>query len=476
MERTDFTGKEKSVAVLPLANLSGDKANEYFSDGMTDEIINQLSKITGLRIISRGSVIRYKGSKEDIQQIAGELHVAALLKGGINRSGNKLKINIRLIDVNTGKPIWEEDYDREISDIFSIQTELAQLIADKLNAALTPVEKNKIAERPTQNLEAFDQYLKGRNAWNTGGDSALRKGIDFFNQAIRLDPLYSRAYSGLADCYSALGYLSYELPSHAFLKAEAAAVKALQLDSTLADPHTSLGYIKFYYYWDWVGAEQEFLKAIHLNPAYVLAYDSYGYFLTAMERFPEGRSVLEKAWQLDPLSPKINTDLGFNLYYSHKYDQAITALYHALELNPKFLLAHLWLSRVYLQKKIYREAIEQNLITLKGKYKWAITMGANGYIYAVSGNHEEAKKILSQMYALSDSQYITPYGLGIVYAGMNDTENAFKCLNKAYTDRSNWLVWFKQDPRWASIKNDKRYIDLVKKIGLPDNALPLNKQ
>ncbi len=471
-----FTGKDRSIAVLPFRNSAGDTSKEYFNDGMTDEIINQLSKVSRLKVIARSSVLRYKGKNNVIQNVADELHVSAILEGIIRKSGNRINIHVKLTDVNTRRLIWEEDYDREMSEIFSVQNELANLVADKLNTELSKVEKGNITERPTQNLEAYDQYLQGRYYWNKGNEPSFRKAIGFFNQAIKLDTNYARAYSGLADCYSALGYGSYELPANAFLKAESAAVKALRLDSGLADPHTSLGYIKFYYYWDWAGAEQEFRRAIQLNPTYVLAYDAYCYYLTAMERLPEARATIERAVQLDPLSSKINTDLGFFYYYSGNYDQAITALTTSLGLNPKNVLAHIWLARCYQVKKMYQEAIDENKQALGINKNWPVAFAAIGYVYGISGKLEQSKKTLDTMQALTGSMYVTPYGLALVYAARNDMENTFNCLNKAFTDRSNWLVWLKLDPRWAIISRDPRYAAMIAKVGLRKTPGQFNKE
>jgi adenylate cyclase len=474
-KKAGFTGKDRSVAVLPFLNQSGDTSKEYFNDGMTDEIISQLSKISRLKVIARSSVMGYKFKQTDIQKVAEDLHVSAVLQGIIAKSGGRVNIHTWLTDINTGRVIWEEDYNREMNDIFSIQDEVAHLIASKLNTELSNNENEKIALRPTQNLEAYDQFLQGRYYWNKGTESSFRKAIDFFNQAIKLDSGYSKAYSGLADCYSALGYGSYDMPADAFLKAEASALKALQLDSSLADPHTSLGYIKFYYYWDWAGAEKEFLKAIQLNPAYVLAYDSYCYYLTAMERFPEARAAIEKAVQLDPLSSKIITDMGFYLYYIGNYDQAIVSLKNSVELNPKNGLTHIWLARCYQEKKMYREAIEENKITMGINKNWPVAFAAIGYVYGITGQTENSKKILDTMNMLSGKRYVTPYGLALVYAASKDIENTFKNLDKAYTDRANWLVWLKLDPRWKIVSGDRRYDALVRKIGLPGYPRELSK-
>jgi TolB-like protein/Tfp pilus assembly protein PilF len=471
-----FTGKDKTVAILPFVNLGADSSEEYLNDGLTEEIINQLSKINGLRVAPRSSVMKYKGHEKNAREIADTLHVAAVLTGGIRKSGNKLIIRTNLMDVGSGRTIWNESFERDINDIFSIQTEVAQLIADKLNLEISNDEINNIHRRSTQNLEAYDKYLQGLYFWNKGSGVAFRKGITYFNLAIQLDSGYAKAYSGLANCYSALGYGSYEKAADAFLKAEQAANKALQLDSTLADPHTSLGYIKLYYYWDWTAAQQEFLTAIRLNPGYVIVYESYCYCLTAMEKFPEAREVIEKAVQLDPLSAKLNTDLGFNLYYLHQYDKAITVLKTSLALDPNYLLAHLWLARTYQEKKMFREALEEYNRTLKIYKNWPVALGAIGYVYGITGKKQEAEKMLDSLNRLSSSIYISPYVLALVYTSVNDKENAFRCLNQAYDDRANWMVWLKLDPRWRLLYDDKRYAALVEKMGLPKFTGKFSKQ
>ncbi len=343
---------------------------------------------------------------------------------------------------------------------------MAASVAEKLNATLTDEEKKKLVVRPTQNLEAFNVYMEGRYYYGFRKDSTLRLAINYFNQAIKLDPGFSKAYSGLADSYSALGYISYELPSNAFLKAEAAALKALELDSTLADPHNSLGYIRFYYYWDWGPAEREFRKASELNPRYALAYDAYAYLLTARERFPEAKMAIDKALQLDPLSPQINTDKGFTLFYTHDYDQAIGVLKTALGIEPKNPLAHIWLGRSYQEKKMYEEAIAEYEKTLILIPEWPVALAAIGYVYGITGRQEQARKIIDRLKAVAAARYVTPYGVALVYASMNDMDKTFEYLGKAFEERSNWMVWLKQDPRWELIKNDPRYQELVSKVGL----------
>jgi TolB-like protein len=470
-----LAGKEKSIAVLPFVSLNEEKADEYYSDGVTENLITQLTDIENLRVVSRLTVLSYKGSKKDLQQIGQELHVAALLEGGVKRSGNHLTINARLVDVNSGKILWTDVYDKDITEIFSIQNEMVQAVARQMRAGISAGEKNAISKRPTQNLEAYNQYQQGRYFYYKRSDSTLRVAIGYFNKAIELDPQYAMAYSGLADCYSALGYISYAPPSQVIPKAEAAAVRAMELDSTISEPHTSLGYIKFYYYWDWAGAEKEFLKAIELDPRYPSAYDTYCYYLTAMERFPEARVAMDKAVQLDPLSAQISTDKGFCLYYARDYEQAYQSLKTTVALYPGYPIAHVWLARVYLEKNMFKESISEYEKTLTIIKNWSVALAGIGYNYGISGQKEEAMKMLSRL-TDSSGRYATPYGIALVYASLNDHDKAFEWLGKAYEERSNWLVWLKQDPRWKPIRNDPRYTELVLKIGLPKSGLPYTPQ
>ena len=458
---------EKTIAVLPFANETGDSANAYFCDGITDAITAELNRISDLQVSSRTTATyAFKQQGKNIRKAGAELHVGSILLGRVQQSGNRLNMDVKLVDLYSGKTIWSNVYDRDIKELFSVQSEMAASVAEQLNATLTDEEKKNLSKRPTQSLEAYDQYMQGRNYYGFWKDSTLRLAINYFNQAIKLDPLFSKAYSGLADSYSALGYISYELPSNAFLNAEAAALKALELDSTLAEPHTSLGYIRFYYYWDWEGAELEFRKALQMNPRYGLAYDAYGYYLTARERFPEAKMAMDKAVQLDPLSPQINTDNGFTLFYMHDYDQAIQVLKNALVLEPKSALAHVWLGRAYQEKKMYTEAVAEYEKTLNGIKDWPVALAAIGYVYGITGQRGDAEKILTRLKELEATRYVTPYGIALVCASLNDMDKTFEYLGKAFEERSNMLVWLKQDPRWGLIKNDPRYQILVAKVGL----------
>ena len=467
--KNKFSGKEKSIAVLPFVNMSGNKDNEYFSDGITEEITTQLAKIGDLKVISRTTAMLYKNSKKTVKEIAHELGVSSILEGSVQRSGDATRITAQLIDGNTGEHIWADHYDhKNLNDMFAMQSEVAQRITQQLDARLSPEEKKKIEKKPTTNLEAYNLYLKGRYFWNKRGDTALKKGIVYFDSAIAIDPLYAKAYSGKADCFMALGYGSYDAPINTFPKAQAAAMKAVELDPSLADPHASLGYYKLYYTWDFPGAEEEFKKAISLDPSYENAYEWYGIYLTAMGRAEEARKQIEKAKQIDPLSAAISTDMGFNLVIAKNYDEAIQSLKSTLELYPRFPIAHLWLARAYQAKKMYKEALEENLRAQVVTKDWVPTVAAIGNIYGSLGENAEAEKILNRLNEMiAQKKYVTPYGIALVYTGMGNKDKAFEYLEKAYNDRAHWLIWLNLDRRWDPLRSDKRFTELVGKVGLP---------
>jgi len=465
--KNKFTGQDKSVVVIPFLNMSGNKTNEYLSDGIAEDITTQLSKIPTLKVIS-GLSIFPKNSKKSLKQIANETGVSSLLEGSIQIIGDEIRITARLIDAGTQELIWSNKYDnKNKNDILAIQSEVALQIAEELDASLSKDEKNNIQKTPTNNPEAYDLCLKGRAFWNQRNEAALRKGIVYFDSAIKLDPQYSNAFSGKADCLTALGYGSYDAPSNTFLRAQEAATRALELDPTLAEPHASLGYINFYYSWNWAGAEHEFQKAISLNPKYDVAYDWYCVYLTAMEKFEEAHKVIEKAREINPLSAIIFTDMGFSMYYGTKYDDAIRSLKSTIEFYPAFPLAHLWLGRAYQAKKMYTEALSEYQIAQTFSKDFVPTIAAMGFVYGITGKKAEAEKILIRLKELSGQKYVTPYGVALVYAAIGDKDKAFEYLEKSYLDRSHWLVWLKLDSRWESIRSDKRFTELLNKVGLP---------
>ena len=456
-----------SIAVLPLKNLSGNPADEYFADGMTDELITNLAKISALRVSSYTSVSKYKTTSKSLPQIAQELQVDGIIEGSVVRSGDQVRITAQLIYAPRDQHLWAEEYQRYLRDVLYLQREVARDVARQVRVTLTPNERQRLATAGAVDPAAYESYLRGRSFWNQRSEASLLRAVDEFNKAIEVDAGYAPAYSGLADCYTTLGYLSYLDPLDAFPRARDAATKALELDSSLAEAHTSLAYYNLYHAWNWMEAENEFKKAIELNPNYATAHDWYSYYLMAMGRFDEAWKEVNRAHELDPLSVTISTDIGFNYFYRRNYDEAINQLGATLSLSPKFPLAHLWLGRAYQQKKMYSEAIDEFNKTDAALPGWVVTIAGMGNAYGEWGHKAEAEQVLVRLNEMARAKYVTPYGIALVYAGLGDKNEAFVWLNKAIEGRSHWLVWLNRDPRWDRLRSDSRFNELKKRVALP---------
>jgi len=456
-----------SIAVLPLKNLSGNPTDDYFADGMTDELITNLAKISALRVTSYTSVSKYKASSKPLPQVARELQVDAIVEGAVLRSGDQIRITAQLIYAPRDQHLWAEEYQRYLRDVLYLQREVARDIAQQVRVTLTPNEQNRLNTAGAVDPAAYESYLRGRSYWNQRSEASLHKAIEQFNKAIEIDPRYAPAYSGTADCYTTLGYLSYLDPLDAFPRARDAATKAIELDPSLAEAHASLAYYNLYHAWNWAESEMEFKRAIELNPNYATAHEWYSYYLLAMGRMEQAWTEVNRARELDPLSVVISTDVGFNYFYRHDYDGAISQLRQTLAVSPKFPLAHLWLGRAYQQKKMYAEAIDEFNKTDEALPGWVVTLAGTGNAYGESGHQAEAKQVLIRLDQMSRGKYVTPYGVALVYAGLDDKDQAFAWLNKAYEGRNHWLVWLNRDPRWDGLRSDPRFADLKKRIGLP---------
>ena len=454
-----------SVAVLPFKNFSGDSSQEFLADGLTDALIGDLAHLQWLRVISLTSALQYKGATKPLSQIARELKVEAVVEGSVVRSGDRVRISAHLVDVASERSLWSDSFERDLSDILATQRDMSRIIAGHISSSLTPDEQSHLTSLSRVNPDAYLAYQRGRFYWNQRTEGALKLGIEQFALALEADPTYARAYSGLADCYTALGYGSYLAPKDAFPKARAAAEKALELEPRLAEPHASLGYVRLYYDWKFADAETEFRRSIELNPNYATAHHWYSVYLTAMERPTEARREIDRALELDPLSPAISTDMGFEQYYGTDYDVATKQLKSIIEMNPKFALAHLWLGRTYQERKMYAEAIDEYEQT-GGLREWVPTLAAVGNVYGLQGKTDDARRVLAHLNELSGERYVTSYGLALVYAGMGDKEQAYVQLERAFQERSHWLVWLNLDPRWESLRADRRFGELKRRIGL----------
>jgi adenylate cyclase len=456
----------RRIAVLPFANISLDAKDEIFSDGMTEELISTLSKIAGLRVIARTSVMRYKDTKKPIGEIGKELGVSAILEGSVRRAGNKIRIAIQLADPETEEQLWAEKYDRDLEDIFAVQSEIAQKVADELEVQINKNEKLNLGKKATGSREAYTLYLEGRHFLNTRTEDGLKRAIDRFEKALEKDPQYALAHTGVADSYAVLALLEFVPPKEAFPKARTAAEKALQIDNRLAEAHTSLGAVRFQYDWEWEGAEKEFKRAIQLNPSYAPAHQFYADFLKSQGRFDEALAEMGHAQALDPLSLAINTGMGHVLYLNRQYDQAIEQYRNAIKLDPEFVQARLWFGRPYLQKRMYKEAIAElnHAVSLSGGS--TISLAMLGHAYAAAGNKKEAEKISEKLTDRSRHQYVPSYWIAMLWIGFGDKDESFTWLERAFQERSSWLVWAGVEPRFDALRSDPRFTSLMAKMKL----------
>lgn len=459
-----------SLVVLPLENLSGDKEQDYFADGMTDDLIANLAKIRSLRVISRSTAMAYKGTHKPLPQIASELNADAVVEGTVMRVGNRVRITAELVQVSTDRHLWADTYESQIGDVLTLQNRVSSAIVDEIRINLTPEDKERLAKNPSVSPEAYEEYLKGRYYWNKRSGDGFAKAIQYFENATRKDPQYALAYAGLADCYGIIGATIYgSVPAaEAAPKAKAAAIRALQIDPSLAEAQTSLATAKFNYDWDWSGAAEGFKKAIQLDPTYATAYQRYSLYSIAMGRFDDSLEQIKKARDLEPLSISINASLGWRLYLAREYDRSIAQLRDTLEMDPSYEWAHLTLGQAYEQKGQYDLAIEQLQRAVELSHSSSLMISALAHAYAVSGNQVRAIKLLAQLGTLSRKQYVSPFYVATVYLGLGKNELAMNWLQKAYADRSNGLVFLKVEPELDPLRSDPRFISLLRKLNFPN--------
>ncbi|MCW3117769.1 MAG: hypothetical protein JWM28_1851 [Chitinophagaceae bacterium] len=466
-----FTGKaesglnDHSIAVLPFVDMSSSKDQEYLSDGMSEELLNLLSKIQGLRVISRTSSFSFKGKNVDVRKIGGDLGVANILEGSVRKSGNTIRITAQLIEVMNGTHLWSETYDRELQDVFAIQDEISKMIVDILKIKLTGKQINQFAGSFTNNPEAHEDYLQGRYHWNTRTEEGIKKAIGYFEDAIKKDSNYAAAYSGLADTYLTL--YDYELMSfdESTAKAKDAALRALKINNNLAEAHNSLAHINLHE-WKWKTAEDGFRKAIELDPGYVLAHHWFALCLTATGKATEAVAQMKIARELDPLSTRINADLGMAYLAAGNYDEAITQEQKTMELNPKAGGAFWIRGMAYQQKKMYSESIKDYRHALEIYPGDPNYLAALGNVYASGGNMAAANKILDTLFVVNKKEHVSPFFIALVYAGLNDKEKALEWLEKSCEEKSGSVRYLKMEPRLQNLRNEPRYIALMKKVGL----------
>jgi len=458
----------KSLVVLPLENLSGDPSQEYLADGMTDALIGDLAKIGALRVISRTSAMRYKGAKKSLPQIAGELGVDAVVEGSVQRFGDRVSIRAQLVHAGAERHLWGARYERDLGDVLSLQSEVAQTIAREIRTKITNAERTRLAYKPAVNRKALDDYLRGQYHRNKQTEEQILKAIEYFQSAISADPSYAPAHAGLAECYGVLGsgMVGALAPQEARRRAEEAAGKALEFDSGLVEAHIVMGYVKMYN-WDWAAAEQEFKRAIELNPNNAQARTYYSRYLASIGRADEALAEMDRAQELDPLSLAVSVQRGFVLEMARRYDELIDGFSRVIAQDPNHYQAHYILGRAYAAKGQLEEAVAtlEKATVLSRRAPGAL--GFLGMAYGLAGRKNEANKVLSELLNLNRRGYVTPVAVANVYIGLGARDQAFEWLEKAYQERSYYLAYLKVSPAADPLRADPRFDDLLRRIGAP---------
>ncbi len=460
----------RSLAVLPLQNLSGDPTQEYLADGMTEELIGRLANIHGLRVISRTSAMHFKNTQLSVPEIAKTLGVDAIVEGSVIREGNQVRVHAQLIRGTSDEHIWAGEYQREFGSLLALQDEVARSIAERIEVSLTPEERQTLASTHPVDPEAHEDYLKGRYYFNQRTRDAMNKSIGFFQQAIAKDPKYALAYCGLADAYALLGFRGGFPSKDALSRAKAAALKAIGLDDTLAEPHASLAFIAETHEWDWATAEREYKRALELNPGDARAHHWYAGYLMYVGRFEEGIAEAKRARDLDPLSLPVNNALAGRLLVAGRVDEALAQLRQTLEMDPHFAPAHQTLGWAYLNMGKNHEAIQefQQALQLSGTDDKDMMLDL-GFAYATVGNREEARRILAKLKKLREQGLLPSGSIGILYGALGELDEAFAWLEKAYEERDPELTYLKvPGRRFAPLRHDARFQQMVHRMGLPE--------
>ncbi len=456
----------RRIAVLPLANISPDPNDEYFADGMTEEFISAISKIGELRVISRTSVMKYRGASKTVGEIARELGVGAVLEGSVRKSGNKVRITVQLVDGRTDEHLWSQSYDRDIEDLFEIQSDIAQRVAGALEVHLLAKERQRLEKRATDSVEAYTLYLKALHYRGERTGEGLKMAIKYFEEALRKDPKFALAYAGMADCYAQMGDDGILPSAESFPKAKQLAMKALELDETIAEAHATLGAVLEGYYWDLSGAEREFERAVSRNPNYGKICHCYGVHLACMGRLDEAVVEIKRAQEANPLALDVN-DCAANIFnWANQYDRALETCQTMLRIDEKFFPAYQDMGEVYLQKSMFKDALDalEKAVTISKGDSTAKAM--LGYGYALSGEEEKGREILAELKVGSKQTYVSPVAIALVYCGLGEKNQAIQWLERAYEERSGGLLSMKVSPVWLGIRSEPEFIQLMNKIGL----------
>ena len=454
------------LVVLPFENLSGDATQEYFNDGLTEELITQLSRLSPeqLGVIARTSAMRYKQANKSIREIGRELSVTHVLEGSVRREHERVRIAVQLIRVSDETHVWAETYERNLGDILKLQSEVSQTVAREIRVKLTPLEKRRLAAAREVLPAAYEAYLKGRHLWNKRTEADMRKSIIYYEDAIRQNPNYAVAYAGIADSYVMLACRGMVPAKETFRKAKAAARKALDLDSDLGDAHGSLAHVRLHD-WDWVGLERDFQRAIELNPADAIVYYWYGEFLMSLGRPDEAIAVTEKAYQTDPLSAVIGASLGMILYLARRYERAIGVLRHVQEISPEHFLPHMRMGLVRIQQGKHEDALQELETAVHLAGHSTETLAGLAMACAAAGKVDKAYTITNELEASQGKRYVLPYNFAKIYAALNNVEKTFEWLEKAYDDGSPDLIELNSEPIFDPIRGDPRFSDLMARIG-----------
>jgi serine/threonine-protein kinase len=456
----------RAIAVLPFVNASADPENDYFSDGMTDELITALTKVEGLQVASRTSVFALKGVREDVRSLGARLNVSVVLEGSVRRAGNRLRISVQLTEVTNGRALWSERYDRELADVFAIQDEIARTIVATLRTTFLGELGDPTPVRYTGNVKAYQLYLKGRYWWNRRTQAAIVEGIKYFEEAIAEDAGYALAYTGLADSYALQVDYRGAPVVEGMERAKGFARKALELDESLAEAHTSLGWVTFIYDWDWSAADRELRRAVELNPRYSVARQWRSWLLIALGDTEASMAEGRRAAELDPASVSIRRSLGWLHYYAREYDAALEQLRRALAMNPTAEENHRLLGMAYMQKSMYDEAAAAFREAIASSESPALATAGLGQAAALRGRTREARTILDELYAAGREHYISPVAYVMLHASLGDVDASFEWLERAYADRRGWLAYLRVEPMLDPLRSDPRFLRLLERMRL----------
>jgi TolB-like protein/Tfp pilus assembly protein PilF len=455
-----------SIAVLPLQDLSPQPEQEFFADGMTEELITNLAKIRGLRVISRTSVMQYKGAATPLREIAAALNVAYVIEGSVVRDGERVRISAKLVDPASEQNLWAESYDRALEGILDLQREVARAIAAEVRVQLTPAEQVRLSASQTVNTRAYENYLRGRYLGNRRTKEALDQALEYYQAVVTNDPRSGLGYSGLADIYSLQAVLGMAPPEEVWPKAETAATRALDLDDSLAEAHSAMGLLYSFYKWDWKLAEQSYRKAVELNPGDATARQRYAVLLSRLGRHREAIHEMEQSRELDPLSLTITNAVAVTLYMARRYDDAIVQLEKNRALSPTYYRTYWNLGRCYLQKKQYQPAIAALQQARELSENNSFMVAALAHAYALAGQNQQAWQLLSELLETSKKEYVSPMSIALVHIGLGETQAALTWIEKALGEQAGLLVWLKVDPEFDPLRPDPRFQQILAMVGL----------